>query len=664
MATVAPYGSWLSPITAELLVAGASAPGAVWAEGGVTWWSESRPEEGGRIQLVRLEPGGERHDLLPDGVSARTRVHEYGGGAWWVHDATVFFSAWSDQRLYRLDPGSSTPVAITPEPAERHGWRYADGRCTPDGQWIVCVRESHESSPGGEAPAAASVRNEIVCLPSDGSAAPTVLVSGPDFVAAPRISRDGRQLAWLAWDHPRMPWDGTELWVGHLHEDGGSLRVEGARREAGDADESLVQPEWGRHGNLFVVSDRTNWWNVHRVDGQGALTNLDPCDAEAAEPMWVFGGRQYAVARDGTIVIAYPQGGRTRLAVWRDGEASIHHDLAVVGLHQLCVDGASVVAIADHADREREVVRFPIEGPSVTEVLRPGRDLGLDPALLSRAEPISFPTTGGRTAHAWFYAPANPAFVAPPGERPPLVVLSHGGPTSAADPSFSLARQFWTSRGFAVADVDYGGSTGYGRAYRRQLDDAWGVVDVDDCCAAATWLAEQGRVDGDRLVIRGGSAGGFTALAALAFRDVFKAGGDHYGVADLSALAADTHKFEARYLDGLVGPWPAAEARYQERSPIHHVSGFDCPLIVFQGLEDAVVPPNQAEMIVAALAAKGIPHAYLAFEGEQHGFRQAATIVRVATAEVTFYRRVFGIPGEEGEPLDIVFGDRLNREPA
>ena len=351
-----------------------------------------------------------------------------------------------------------------------------------------------------------------------------------------------------------MPWDGTELWVGHLHEVDGTLHVDGARLEAGGPDESLVQPEWGRHGDLFVVSDRTNWWNVHRVDGQSALTNLDEREAEAAEPMWVFGGRQYAVARDGTIVVAYARGGHTLLAVWRDAAPQALHELPVVALHGLCIDGDQVTAIADHADREREVIRFPIDDPGAVEVLRAGRDLGLDPGLLSWAEPITFPTSGGRTAHAWFYPPANPICEAPASERPPLVVMSHGGPTSSADPSFSLGKLFWTSRGFAVVDVDYGGSTGYGRAYRRQLDGAWGVVDVDDCCAAAAWLAEQGRVDGARLAIRGGSAGGFTTLAALAFRDVFKAGGDHYGVADLAALATDTHKFEARYLDGLVGP--------------------------------------------------------------------------------------------------------------
>jgi dipeptidyl aminopeptidase/acylaminoacyl peptidase len=648
---VRPYGSWPSPVTAELLVAGASTPSDVRAAGGVTWWSESRPEEAGRIQLVRRDADGTTTDLLPDGLSARTRVHEYGGGAWWVHGETVFFAAWHDQRLYRLEPGGG-PVPITPEPPEHHGWRYADGTVTPDGRWIVCVREVHDGATPSD------VRNQIVALAADGSTTPRVLADGRDFVAAPRISRDGRQLAWLTWDHPDMPWDGTELWVGHLHETLEGLALEHARREAGSRDESLVQPEWGRHGQLFVVSDRTGWWNVHRVDGPDSLADLDARDAEAALPMWVFGGRRYAVARDGTIAVAYA-GTPTRLAVLREGVAPVVHELPVVALGQLCLDGGTLTALADHADREREVVRFLLDDPSAIEVLRPARSLGLDPDLVSRAAAVSFPSTGGRTAHAWFYAPRHPSYVGEPGELPPLVVMSHGGPTSSADPSFSLQKQFWTSRGFAVVDVDYGGSSGYGRAYRQALDGAWGIVDVDDCCAAATWLAGEGRVDGERLVIRGGSAGGYTTLAALAFRDVFAAGGDHYGVADLAALARDTHKFEARYCDGLVGPWPAAEAVYAERSPIEHVERFSCPLIVFQGLEDAIVPPAQAEMIVAALDAKGVPHAYFAFEGEQHGFRQAATIVRVLTAEVTFYRKAFGIPGDEGEPFAIAHDDQL-----
>ena len=399
---------------------------------------------------------------------------------------------------------------------------------------------------------------------------------------------------------------------------------------------------------------------MHRVDGQSALTNLDEREAEAAEPMWVFGGRQYAVAHDGTIVVAYREGGHTLLAVWRDAAPQALHELPVIALHRLVhrrrtrsPRSPTTPTANGRSSASRSTTRAP------SRCSAPGVTLALTPACCRGPSRSPSPPSGGRTAHAWFYSPANPSCEAPASERPPLVVMSHGGPTSSADPSFSLGKQFWTSRGFAVVDVDYGGSTGYGRAYRRLLDGAWGVVDVDDCCAAAAWLAEQGRVDGARLAIRGGSAGGFTTLAALAFRDVFKAGGDHYGVADLAALATDTHKFEARYLDGLVGPWPGAEAVYRERSPIHHLDGFDCPLIVFQGLEDAVVPPNQAEMIVAALAAKGIPHAYLAFEGEQHGFRQAATIVRVLTAEVTFYRRVFGISGEEGDPLDVIFEDEL-----
>jgi dipeptidyl aminopeptidase/acylaminoacyl peptidase len=693
-ATVAPHGSWSSPITAELVVAGAVSLGEVWVEGTVTWWSELRPQEGGRVQLVRLEDGGSPVDVLPEGYSARTRVHEYGGGAWWVRDGVVVFANWADQRLYRLEPGGR-PLPLTPEPAEAHALRYADGRFTPDGAWIVCVREHHER--GREA------RNEIVAVPARDAAAPggdehgggvAVLAGGRDFVSSPRVSRDGRQLAWLTWDHPNMPWDGTELWIARLLERDGRLEADEAHRVAGGADESLVQPEWGRHGRLYVISDRNDWWNVHRVDDQDQLVAIAPVDADVGQPAWVFGQSRYGFTPDGTIVFTYSSKGAAQLAVASPGGEVRTLPLPFTSLSSLRVEAERVTAIAAASDHEPVVARVGIghlrspgggaatgrdagtgrDGGSVhgagdagdpvgeeIEILRPARDLGLDPGLISRARPMTFPTTGGATAHAYHYAPTNPAYQAPEGERPPLLVLSHGGPTAAATPAYSLGVQFWTSRGFAVVDVDYGGSTGYGRAYRRRLEGAWGIVDVDDCVAAAQALVAEGEADPDRLAIRGGSAGGFTTLAALTFRDVFRAGASHYGVADLAALARDTHKFESRYLDGLVGAWPADEAVYEERSPIRHTEQLSCPIILLQGLEDEIVPPAQAEMMVAALAEKGIPHAYLAFEGEQHGFRRAETIVAALNAELYFYSRVFGFElPDGGRPIEIAFAERLS----
>ena len=638
MRTPAPFGTWPSPVTPQMLVAAAVRLGDVRVDGDAVVWAEGRPAEGGRVQLVRRAADGTLTELLPDAVGARTRAHEYGGGAFWLDRGVVFFTAWADQRLHRLEAGGA-PRAITPEPASPHADRYADGVVSPDGAWVVCVRERHH----GEA--ATEVENELVVLPSDGSAAPSVLVSGRDFVAAPRLSPDGTRLAWIAWDHPNMPWDDTELWVADVvdHPDGG-LALRSPQRMAGGPGESVMQPVWAPDGTLYVISDRSNWWHVYRVEGMDDLVALDPRPVEMAGPAWTFGNHDLAVAPDGALVWVEPgdEGVDLVVAHPHDGHRRTRLPFAELAALSVTADGAAVVGVAMHATREPEVVRVPLADPSVHEVLRPARDLGLDPASASAARTVSFPTTGGATAHALYYAPASTSHEGLPGELPPLIVMSHGGPTSAAQPAFSLSVQFWTSRGFAVADVDYRGSTGYGREYRKALDGQWGVADVDDCCAAATWLAAQGLADPDRLAIRGGSAGGFTTLAALATRDVFKVGASYYGIADLGALAEDTHKFESRYTDRLIGPWPDTTGVYAARSPLSHVDGFSCPLIVFQGLEDAVVPPNQSQLIVDALAAKGVRHEYHTYEGEQHGFRRADTIVHSLSAELAFYRSVFG----------------------
>lgn len=632
--TTAPYGSWPSPITPQLLVSNAAMLTETWEEGTTVWWSELRPSEGGRIQILRRDDDGTVHELLPAGYSARTRVHEYGGGAWWVNHDMVYFANWDDQRLYRIVDGEPEPVTAAPE--IHHGWRYADGRVTPNGAWIICVREDHQGD--GEA------ANQIVAIPATGGDA-TILTDGRDFVSSPRPSPDGRQLAWITWDHPNMPWDDTELWIGRLVSTGGAIRLEDARRVAGGPGESVQQPGWGRHSSLFVISDRTDWWNIYRVDGVDNLTPMTELQAEVGVPGWLFGRPTYGFTRpNGDLILTWSEHGRARLGrLPQEGGPLQAWLLPYVSLQAIRVAGEQVVAIASSTDHEPEVVRFSTNGRHAThQVLRPARALDIPGDLVSRAEPIEFESGNGRRAHAFYYPPTNPEVEGPEDERPPLLVMSHGGPTSAASPAFNLGIQFWTSRGFAVVDVNYGGSTGYGRAYRTSLEGQWGIIDVEDCGAAATHLVRAGLVDGDRLAIRGGSAGGFTTLAALAFTDVFKAGANSYGVSDLGALAEDTHKFESRYLDRLVGPWPDAKDVYAARSPINNTAGFDCPLITFQGLEDVVVPPSQSERIVAALAEKGIPHAYLAFEGEQHGFRKAETIVAVLEAELSFYAQVFG----------------------
>jgi dipeptidyl aminopeptidase/acylaminoacyl peptidase len=698
------YGSWPTPITSELVVRAAAGLGGVALDGDDVWWSEGRPSEGGRTQLVRWSPGGGAADVLPEGANARTAVHEYGGGAWLVRDGHLWYADWADQRLHHLPAGAvaatAAPAAVTPAPEVPRGDRWADADLDPSGRWLLAVREHHAPGAGP-----ADVVNEVVVVDTTGEVPPRPLVSGPDFVSDPRFSADGARVSWLQWDHPDMPWDGTELVVSDLRWSGigpglmhpevvaGTSTLSGAR-----VGESVFQPRWAPDGSLWFVSDRTGWWNLYRwvAGGRlGTVTAMAPMEAEVGVPQWVFGQSRYAFLDGGRVVFAYQRDGLDHLAVRSADGVVSDLDLGYTAVGALASRGDEVVVVGASPTAEPAVVRLRIPAGTTAvagepEVLRPPRDLGLDPAWFSVPEPISFPTSGGRTAHALFYPPTNPdataapapAVAAPPdadpgadagadlgasaaggeapvAEKPPLIVLIHGGPTAAARPMLQVGTQYWTSRGFAVVDVNYGGSTGYGRAYRDQLKGEWGVVDLDDCEAAARWLADQGRVDPDRLCIRGGSAGGYTVLAVLAFRDTFAAGASHYGVADLEALATETHKFESRYLDGLIGPYPARRDVYVARSPIHHVDGFDRPLAVFQGLEDEVVPPNQAEMIVEALRSRGVPVAYVPFEGEQHGFRQAANIRRALDGELSFYAQVFGFTLPEAEGIEPVAVENL-----
>ncbi|TCK25274.1 dipeptidyl aminopeptidase/acylaminoacyl peptidase [Pseudonocardia endophytica] len=656
--TISGYGSWPTPVTSELVVSAGARPSGVRPDGDGVVWAESRPQEGGRTQLVRRVAGGEPVDLLGDDVNVRTAVHEYGGGAWWTHTAhdgpgagPLWYVEWTDQRVRRLDPDSGRTTVLTPDPAVPRGDRYADGDVSPDGTWMVAIREHH---PSEHAPAT-DVVNEIVRLDAREPSEPEVLVTGPDFVAAPRISPDGNVLAWLSWDHPSMPWDDVVLNVRAL--DSGMEAV-----VAGGPGESVTEPCWQADGSLTFLSDRTGWWNLYRWLPGSDIEPLVRVDAEIGVPGWALGGSRYALLDDGRVVFARSRDGFDALCVRdTDGALSVLDlpftligSVRAVGPDDVvCVAGSPLAEPAVHR------VTVDLDGPRLT-TLCPPRDLGLDEDAISVPEAIAFPSVDGdgnaRTGHALYYPPSS-AGEAPEGELPPLLVVIHGGPTGAASPVFSTGVQYWTSRGFGVVDVNYGGSTGYGREYREQLKGAWGIVDVADCLAAARALAGQGRVDPERLAIRGGSAGGYTTLAALARADTpFAAGADHFGVADLGALAADTHKFESRYLDGLVGPYPEAADVYRERSPITHVDAFSTPLIVLQGDEDAIVPPNQSEMIVNALRAQKLPVAYLLFAGEQHGFRKAENIRRALDAELSFYAQVFGfeLPADEGiEPVDV-----------
>ncbi|WP_051343407.1 S9 family peptidase [Pseudonocardia spinosispora] len=646
-----PYGSWSTPISSELLVSAAVTLSGLHSDGPDTLWAEGRPAEGGRTQLVRRTPDGATTDLLPDGFNARTGVHEYGGAAWWTREGVIWFTNWTDQRLYRLSP-DGTPEPLTAEPAVPRGDRFADGTVSPDGTTIACVRERHTASG-----AAADVRNEIVRLAAHAPSEPEVLATGPDFVAAPRWSPDGSTLAYLRWNHPSMPWDSTELVTLDLAS--GTETV-----VAGGEGESVAEPRWGADGALWFLSDRSGWWNLYRARSGSDVEPMVLMDAEIGVPAWVLGSARYALLPDGRVVFARQSNGYDTLLVRGTDGTLTELDLPYSYYSSVAPDPGSdsVLVVAGSPTSELEAARVLLGTEPVVTSLRPPRDLaalgGLDQSYLSAPEHVSFPSTwpdgSPRTAHALFYPPANPGHHAPDGELPPLLVVIHGGPTAAAVPVLQLGLQYWTSRGFAVVDVNYGGSTGYGRAYREQLLGNWGLIDVADCVAAARWLAEDNRVDPARLCIRGGSAGGYTTLAALVLDDTpFAAGADHYGVSDLEALAADTHKFESRYLDRLIGPYPEARDVYVERSPLTHVDRFRTPLIVLQGSEDRVVPPNQSSMIVDALRAKGVPVAYLLFEGEEHGFRRAENIRRACDGELSFYSQIFNFPVEGIPPVHV-----------
>jgi dipeptidyl aminopeptidase/acylaminoacyl peptidase len=604
---------------------------------------------------VRAASGGAPTDVTPAGFNVRTMVHEYGGGAYCVHHGVVLCSDFDDQRLYRIDAGVQ-PVPVTPE-VEGRRHRYADGRVTPAGHVWIGVRERHSES--GHP---AEVVNELVALPTDGSSEPRVVAEGRDFYSSPRISSDGRRIAFLAWDLPWMPWDGCELFVAELGEDGsiGTPSLVSGR----DGEESIWQPEWSPGGDLVFASDRSGWWNLERIrDGERAA--LHPAEAEFGYPAWVFGGSSYAFVDDGSVVCAYERDGRTWFGVLDPDEGTLEpldlpHD-AWWSTPYLVAEGSTVVFVAGSATIPTQLVALDVRRRETT-VLRTSLDVPVDASYFSVPRAIEFPTEAGLTAHALHYPPKSHEFVAPDGERPPLIVLSHGGPTGAATPAFDLQTQFWTTRGFAVVDVNYGGSTGYGRAYRERLNGQWGVVDLADCINAARYLAERGEADPSRFLIAGGSAGGYTTICALTFTDVFAAGASYFGIADLEPTPdGHTHKFELRYEHTLLGPYPEAAEIFRERSPINFVDRLSTPMLVLQGTDDEVVPQEQAELIVGALRERGVPHAYLLFEGEGHGFRKAENIVASLEAELSFYAQILGL--ELGDDIPELAVEHLSAAP-
>ena len=634
--SISSYGSWKSPISAELVASAEVGLEQIRIDGDDLYWIERRPQEGGRKVIVRRSRDGKIAGVTPAGWNARTRVHEYGGGDYAVAGGQVVFANFSDQRLYFQRDGSA-PRALTADGA----MRYGDGQIDARRNLLFCVCEDH-TRPGE--PLNALLRIAL----ADGACA--VIESGNDFYSSPRLSPDGSRLAWLTWNHPNMPWDGTELWVGELDRAGSIIKKE---RVAGAAEESIVQPEWSPDGRLYFVSDRSGWWNLYRWQDNHAEP-LYTVEAEFAHPHWVFAASHYAFVSARQIVCSYVGGGRDHLAILDCESKRLDAiDLPFTAISQVRVNGKRAIFIGASELESSSVVALDLMTRSF-EVVQRSRTTPIDIGYISTAQAIEFPTEGNSTAHGYFYAPHNRDYSARGGDKPPLVVMSHGGPTSAASSSLKFSIQYWTSRGIAVLDVNYGGSSGYGRAYRSRLDGKWGIVDVDDCVNGARFLAARGDVDGLRMAIRGGSAGGYTTLCALTFRDTFKAGASHYGISDLEALVKDTHKFESRYLDRLIGPYPERRDIYFQRSPIHFTDRLNCPMILFQGSEDRVVPPNQAERMVEALRAKGLPVAYLPFAGEQHGFRKAENIKRVLEAELYFYSRIFGFElADEIDPVPI-----------
>lgn len=624
-----PYGSWPSAISASMIADTTISLGGVAVDDTDLYWLESRPSEGGRVVLVRDRQGVVR-DITPPDYSVRSRAHEYGGGAVMVADGTVYFVNLKDQGIYQQADGENPRLLVRAD-----NDRFADMVLDRDRNRLICVRERHGEN---------EVQNALVSVALD-SGTVSALDEQHDFVCNPRVSPNGRQLAWLSWDLPDMPWDSATLWVADLADDGS---VGMPQHVAGGAGDSVFQPEWHPDGRLIFAWDRSGWWNLHVWDGTNASVLLAR-DAEFGLPQWVFGMRTYDVLPSGIIVGAYSHGGRWNL-LQISGDTISEIELPYTDIGSVRSIGDDVVFIGASAQDASAIVRYSLK-TGQTDVIKRSSEHLFDPEDLSIAEPVTFGTTDGAHAHGFYYPPRNAAHAGSEDDCPPLIVRGHGGPTGASSASLSLAIQYWTNRGFAVLDVNYRGSTGFGRAYREALYGEWGRADVDDMVAGANHLVAQGKADPERLAIRGGSAGGYTALAALAFKDTFSAGASLYGIGDLMTLARDTHKFESRYLDQLIGPLPETESLYLDRSPINHVEGLNCPVIFLQGDEDKVVPPNQAETMVEALDTKGIPVAYVLFAGEGHGFRRAENVCRALETELEFYGRVFGF-----EPADALPG--------
>lgn len=614
--TEAPYGMWDSPITAEMASSAIVAFQDVAIDGEDIYWSEMRPTENGRYAIVKYSKGS-AEEMLPLEFNARTRVHEYGGAAFTVHQGTIYFTNFKDQRLYRLEPKQK------PEVLTKEGLRFAECKVTAFG--IVAIAEAHD------------VQNHepknFIALINLQTGDVKELVTGADFYSSIAISQDQKKIAWIAWDHPNMPWDNTQLWVADLTEKGISHPE---RIDADTVEQAFFQPQWGPNNELIVVSDKSNWWNLYQVHGQ-KLELIFSVESEIGQPLWNLGASTWGYYEN-SIVCTFFQQGKSQLFVFK-GEKLTPFDIPYNSFSQIRSSNNKIAFIAG-APNKPTIVGMVDNGHF--KVLRENMAISVEAKNLSAPEHITF-NSNGRPSHAFYYAPQNKSFAGLKGTLPPLIVRSHGGPTANCGSNLNLDIQYWTSRGFAFVDVNYAGSTGYGREYRKSLERNWGIYDVEDCAAAALYLAEKGLVDMNKLAITGGSAGGYTTLAALAFTTTFHVGASHYGVSDLAALVKETHKFESRYLDNLIGPYPQEKAKYDARTPLFHIEGLNAPVIFFQGDEDKIVLPNQAEMMYAALKEKGIMTEYWLFKGEQHGFRKADNRITALEEQRKFFIKALGL---------------------
>ncbi|MBI2742751.1 MAG: S9 family peptidase [Chlamydiales bacterium] len=630
----ASFGAWNSPITSEHLVKDAVVFQELAHNGKTLYWTQLVPAKKGRVQLALFDEQQNVLDPVPE-MSIRTRVHEYGGGALRGCDGAIYFVNSVDGRIYRLEEGGRA-IPITPSSS----LRLADIAVAPGGTLYAVAEEHREGS---------EVENKIVSFTKGAPA--EVVASGHDFYSSPRISPDGKQLVWITWDHPQMPWDGSNLWLADLSSTG---EVGEARMVAGGVEESICNPVWAKTGELYFVSDRSGWWNLYRRTADGKIDSVYKEEADFALPPWVFGRESYGFTESGEIVCIYTREGADHLALLNPSQKTLKRiPLPFTMMRSLVLGSGCAYFHGGSATQPPSLVELDLS-TGKHRILKESVSRGLDEEWISIPQTIAFQTRHGDLSYGFYYPPTNPDYQAPKGELPPLIVKSHGGPTGHVQPVFSMETQFWTSRGFAFLDMNYSGSSGYGRLYRKRLEGTWGVRDVEDCLDGALYLAEKGLADSQKLLIRGGSAGGYTTLCALTFYDLFAAGTSYYGVSDLELLAKDTHKFESRYLDRLVAPYPAQKKIYEERSPLQHIDRLSRPLLLLQGSDDPVVPLNQAELVYEALIAKGTPVALLVFKGEQHGFKMAPNIMRAIEAELSFYAQVLKLSlSEEIEPVRV-----------